>query len=243
MKRKFIYLMEFLKQFDCDKITQTYTFYDSGYDWGLQDLRYEKSGNTKDIETPKVLYGLLEDILDHMVQEIESEVYDHSDDITRFDLHVEIFPKKGLLVYSSADIQSYGKEGESTEYEFDKYKDIKLISHLYGKDKDDIVIKCREFLSNLGNPYSVTISYDGSGDSGDLDQNGITSDGRSVDLPSDIEDICYSQLEKFSGWEINEGSSGEIVITNDSLIVDHYWNREEWDTIGLDIKVTADTLD
>jgi len=232
MKRKFIYLMEFLKQFDCDKITQTYTFYDSGYDWGLQDLRYEKSGNTKDIETPKVLYGLLEDILDHMVQEIESEVYDHSDDITRFDLNVEIFPKKGLLVYSSADIQSYGKEGESTECEFDE------------QDEDDnIVIKCREFLSNLGNPDSVTISYEGSGDSGALEQNGVTSDGRSVDLPSDIEDICYSQLEKFSGWEINEGSSGEIVITNDSLIVDHYWNREEWDTISLDIKVTADTLD
>jgi hypothetical protein len=229
MKRKFIYLMEFLKQFDCDKITQTYTFYDSGYDWGLQDLRYEKSGNTKDIETPKVLYGLLEDILDHMVQEIESEVYAHNDDISRFDLNVEIFPKKGLLVYSSADIQSYGKEGESTEYEFD--------------EDDNIVIKCREFLSNLGNPNSVTISYDGSGDSGALEQNGITSDGRSVDIPSDIEDICYSQLEKFSGWEINEGSSGEIVITNDSLIVDHYWNREEWDTIGLDIKVTADTLD
>ena len=224
--------MEFLKQFDCDKITQTYTFYDSGYDWGLQDLRYEKSGNTKDIETPKVLYGLLEDILDHMVQEIESEVYDHSDDITRFDLNVEIFPKKGLLVYSSADIQSYGKEGESTECEFDE------------QDEDDnIVIKCREFLSNLGNPDSVTISYEGSGDSGALEQNGVTSDGRSVDLPSDIEDICYSQLEKFSGWEINEGSSGEIVITNDSLIVDHYWNREEWDTISLDIKVTADTLD
>jgi hypothetical protein len=232
MKRKFIYLMEFLKQFDCDKITQTYTFYDSGYDWGLQDLRYEKSGNTKDIETPKVLYGLLEDILDHMVQEIESEVYAHNDDISRFDLNVEIFPKKGLLVYSSADIQSYGKEGESTEYEFDE------------QDKDDdIVIKCREFLSNLGNPDSVTISYDGSGDSGALEQNGITSDGRSVDIPSDIEDICYSQLEQFSGWEINEGSSGEIVITNDSLIVDHYWNIEEWDTISLDIKVTADTLD
>jgi hypothetical protein len=232
MKRKFIYLMEFLKQFDCDKITQTYTFYDSGYDWGLQDLRYEKSGNTKDIETPKVLYGLLEDILDHMVQEIESEVYEHSDDITRFDLHVEIFPKKGLLVYSNADILSYGKEEESTEYEFDE------------QDEDDnIVIKCREFLSNLGDPDSVTISYDGSGDSGALEQNGITSDGESVDIPSDIEDICYSQLEEFSGWEINEGSSGEIVITNDSLIVDHNWNREEWDTIGLDIKVTADTLD
>jgi hypothetical protein len=232
MKRKFIYLMEFLKQFDCDKITQTYTFYDSGYDWGLQDLRYEKSGNTKDIETPKVLYGLLEDILDHMVQEIESEVYAHNDDISRFDLNVEIFPKKGLLVYSSADIQSYGKEGESTEYEFDEQDEY-----------DNIVIKCREFLSNLGNPNSVTISYDGSGDSGALEQNGITSDGRSVDIPSDIEYICYSQLEQFSGWEINEGSSGEIVITNDSLIVDHYWNKEEWDTIGLDIKVTADTLD
>jgi hypothetical protein len=232
MKRKFIYLMEFLKQFDCDKITQTYTFYDSGYYWGLQDLRYEKSGNTKDIETPKVLYGLLEDILDHMVQEIESEVYAHNDDISRFDLNVEIFPKKGLLVYSSADIQSYGKEGESTEYEFDEQDEY-----------DNIVIKCREFLSNLGNPNSVTISYDGSGDSGALEQNGITSDGRSVDIPSDIEDICYSQLEQFSGWEINEGSSGEIVITNDSLIVDHYWNKEEWDTIGLDIKVTADTLD
>lgn len=224
--------MEFLKQFDCNKITQTYIFYDSGYDWGLQELSYEKSGNTKDIETPKVLYGLLEDILDHMVQEIESDVYRYNDDITRFDLHVEIFPKKGLLVYSSADIQSYGKEVESNEYEFDE------------QDEDDnVVIKCREFLSNLGNPDSITISYDGSGDSGALEQNGITSDGRSVDIPSDIEEICYGQLEEFSGWEINEGSSGEIVITNDSLIVDHCWNREEWDTIGLDIKVTADTLD
>jgi len=232
MKRKFIYLMEFLKQFDCDKITQTYTFYDSGYDWGLQELGCEKSGETKYIATPKALYSLLEDILDHTVQEIESDVYRYNDDISRFDLHVEIFPKKGLLVYSNADIQSYGKEEESTEYEFDE------------QDEDDnIVIKCREFLSNLGDPDSVTISYDGSGDSGALEQNGITSDGRSVDIPSDIEDICYSQLEEFSGWEINEGSSGEIVITNDSLIVDHNWNREEWDNVGLDIEVTADTLD
>jgi hypothetical protein len=232
MKRKFIYLMEFLKQFDCDKITQTYTFYDSGYDWGLQELGCEKSNDTKYIATPKVLYGLLDDILNHMVEEIESEVYNYNDDISRFDVNVEIYPKKGLLVYSNADIRSYSKEGETHEYEFDE------------QDEDDnIVNKCREFLESLGNPESVTISYDGSGDSGSLDQNGITSDGRNVDLPSDIEDICYHQLEEFSGWEINEGSSGEIIITNDSLTVDHYWNREEWDNVGLDIGVTADSLD
>jgi hypothetical protein len=232
MKRKFIYLMEFLKQFDCDKITQTYTFYDSGYDWGLQELGCEKSNDTKYIATPKVLYGLLDDILNHMVEEIESEVYNYNDDISRFDVNVEIYPKKGLLVYSNADIRSYSKEGETHEYEFDE------------QDEDDnIVNKCREFLESLGNPESVTISYDGSGDSGSLEQNGITSDGRNVDLPSDIEDICYHQLEEFYGWEINEGSSGEIIITNDSLTVDHYWNREEWDNVGLDIGVTADSLD
>ena len=80
-------------------------------------------------------------------------------------------------------------------------------------------------------------------------ENGITKFKKETDVDADgieanLETISYDLLELYyGGWEINEGSSGEIVITNDSLIVDHYWNKEEWDTIGLDIKVTADTLD
>jgi hypothetical protein len=57
-----------------------------------------------------------------------------------------------------------------------------------------------------------------------------------IDYSASIEDICYDLLSgDFSGWEINEGSSGEILIKRDGIYVEHLWNTEENITSDLDL--------
>jgi len=231
MKKKFKYLMEFLKQFGFDKVTQTYTFYDSGYDWGLQEITGYKDGQLKTIPTSSIVLGLLENFLEEYTNEIEDIVYDHNDNPTRFDVEVEIYPFQNKLIYSNSFVYYYTSESSQSEYDFDD-------------DEDSIVISCREFLESLGNPEDVIIDYDGSGDSGYIESKGKPSNGETVDLPAEIEDICYRELESnFGGWEINEGSNGQIIITNHSIIIDHNWNVEVEDDVTLDIEITEDSFD
>jgi hypothetical protein len=56
----------------------------------------------------------------------------------------------------------------------------------------------------------ISMSFNGGGDSGYI-ENGENELGESVDIPSSFEDFGYDILEKnFGGWELNEGSYGNI---------------------------------
>jgi len=55
--------------------------------------------------------------------------------------------------------------------------------------------------------------------------------------------LCYRELERFSGWEINEGSRGEIIINRNSMSINHNWNVEDEEFIELDIVVTEESID
>jgi hypothetical protein len=57
-------------------------------------------------------------------------------------------------------------------------------------------------------------------------------------VPSNIKNICYSLLEEYGGWEINEWSQGNIVFTKDEISVNHEWNTEEDDSNEIDIEIT-----
>jgi hypothetical protein len=79
--------------------------------------------------------------------------------------------------------------------------------------------------------YSVTeiiCTYNGGGDSGYIDSD-MELGRDTVPTPSGIEDYCYTVLEDFSGWEINEGSQGNIFfnLKNKEYSVNHEWNTEE----------------
>jgi hypothetical protein len=81
----------------------------------------------------------------------------------------------------------------------------------------------------------IRVAFDGSGDSGSIEQ-GEDKNGRSISIPSDVEDWCYGVLEShFGGWEINEGSSGYFVfdVTKKQVNLEFGWNNEntECDTI------------
>ena len=65
----------------------------------------------------------------------------------------------------------------------------------------------------------VVVEYSGSGDSGQLDEVRCTDKNNgtvtlSTAVIEKIDDLVYDLLEQhYSGWEINDGSSGEIILS------------------------------
>lgn len=75
----------------------------------------------------------------------------------------------------------------------------------------------------------LTLKYNGSGDSGYLED--YFEEGGSV--PANVQDWCYDQLGNLhAGWEINEGSDGrfEFDIKNNIIELFHTFNNEESQT-------------
>lgn len=74
----------------------------------------------------------------------------------------------------------------------------------------------------------IICSYNGGGDSGYVDGD-MSVDGERENTPAFLEDMCYDALSGFGGWEINEGSQGNIVfnLRDKTITVNHAWNTEE----------------
>jgi hypothetical protein len=72
------------------------------------------------------------------------------------------------------------------------------------------------------------ISYEGGGDSGEINSYGDTSNG-SVAIGQDIEYVGYEVIDiKFSGWENNEGGDGRIIFNfKDQNLEIHHTNNVE----------------
>jgi len=88
-----------------------------------------------------------------------------------------------------------------------------------------------EVFDEIFKEYSVTeiiCTYNGGGDSGYIDSD-MELGRDTVPTTSGIEDYCYTVLEDFSGWEINEGSQGNIRfnLKSKEYSVNHEWNTEE----------------
>ena len=74
----------------------------------------------------------------------------------------------------------------------------------------------------------IICTYNGGGDSGYVDSD-MGVDGEREEVPAFLEDMCYDALSGFGGWEINEGSQGNIVfnLRDKTITVNHAWNIEE----------------
>lgn len=111
----------------------------------------------------------------------------------------------------------------------------------------------REFLRANG-VTAIVVTYDGAGDSGQVE----TVDGEPVEVWASLQhsrandvgenlhdfitDAVYSILEtKHPGWEINEGSFGELRITigadeaSDRIELEHNDRYETYDTTNYDL--------
>ena len=80
---------------------------------------------------------------------------------------------------------------------------------------------------------SVTINYDGYGDSGTLEDPVALRNGQPVELHGKLSQLLLDFAESFlpGGWEINDGACGEFVlnIKDRKFLRDHLWRSTTYD--------------
>lgn len=112
------------------------------------------------------------------------------------------------------------------------FKDLSEMSNPWRSGERELTkLTNEDFLNEMKEEYGsyVELKYDGSGDSGWIDDNVDSEKGSKVST-NQLENIAYEVLELFhAGWEINEGSSGTMTFNFDdqTFTVEHYQNIEE----------------
>lgn len=84
------------------------------------------------------------------------------------------------------------------------------------------------FLETAKNHHKGTVSYEGSGDSGYIQEDIQFEDGGRESMPEFVNEFLYGKLSYFGGWEINEGSQGNFYFNfdNKTILLEHGSNYE-----------------
>ena len=224
MKNKLRILFKYLKGMGIDNITFRVDLDHGIIEWFELNIEDNVS-------------NAIENIIQEIIEEYQDKLYelgpgslDSSNDY--FSVDGEILPNEGKFIFTNIDYQGYDTETSGTYYDKDNYEED---DSMY-----DTFIEVGKFLDEI-RATSVTVGYNGSGDSGSVDRNYESEIGSGM-IPNDIENICYSLLEEYGGWEINEGSQGNIVFTKDEIEVNHEWNTQEDYNEEINIVVTLDTF-
>lgn len=78
----------------------------------------------------------------------------------------------------------------------------------------------KDWLSEMSQSFtSGNIHYEGSGDSGYIEEDIRFNDNSRSGYPNQLEDWMYRELNQFGGWEINEGSQGDFHFNFDKGII------------------------
>ena len=224
MKNKLRILFKYLKGMGIDNITFNVDLDNGRIEWFELNIEDNVSST-------------IENIVQEIIEEYEDKLYelgpgtlDNPNEYFR--VSGEIIPNEGKFIFTEIDYQGYDTEGSGTYYDKDDYEED---DSMY-----DTFIEVGKFLDEI-RATSVTVGYNGSGDSGSVDTNYESEIGSGM-VPNDIENICYDLLQEYGGWEINEGSQGNIVFTKDEIEVNHEWNTQEDYNEQIDIVITLDTF-
>jgi hypothetical protein len=157
-----------------------------------QDNHWYSETSTQ-IET----YDKIDELIDYIFNETDLMDYYDYDNSGTMEFEIDIEERKMTMT-------GWHRE-YSTE---DSYKEWSDEDGDFGDLKEDF----DRFFEQMGGETGK-LSFDGSGDSGQLHDNIELSNGQSMDIPSFIEMFCYDMLgEYYGGWEINEGSQGSFHI-------------------------------
>jgi hypothetical protein len=231
MKKKFEYMMRYFKSLDCGELEMRLEIDE-------EDIQeYHLMCKDRNInELPSNL-----DVIFYEICELYSRTLynsgpgnSYNDTNSYFYVNIVIDTKNDSLIFKDIDFTEYATEDSGLEYHFDETEE--------GEPMYDRFIKIREFLSKE-NLTQITVTYNGGGDNGYIEDGYETIDGKLYSVPEFLEDISYELLEDFGGWEINEGSQGKITISANSIYIEHEWNTEEEYTNKVNIVVTKDSFD
>ena len=156
-------------------------------------------------------FPVVENITQKILEQVDTDDFEsdfHDNDVDYYTIEIE-FKAKDKEIRVSCEYRTLSTEDAFSENELDT--DNETFKRYLEKGVEEIICE-----------------YTGGGDSGYIEGT-MAVDGEQENTASDIEDICYNQLSEFGGWEINEGSQGNIVfnLVDKTVTVNHQWNTEE----------------
>lgn len=161
--------------------------------------------NDTQLSLPLPLVKSLEKFIDEESGSFDTEIND--EEVYQYEMEID-FKERTLKIYAVYTIYGVDEQYETME----------------DADAECLVLKENGF------DGIVQFTFNGGGDEGYIADTGYDKEGRAVSSSLRfIEDKCYEMLSHYGGWEINEGSSGEILfnIPENICILQFAWNTQE----------------
>lgn len=190
-------------------------FYDvNDYDINLEDeIPFGKPNtvfsNHYNVRVPEEMFPVVDKILRFCSDKMS--VYEDTDYLNYIKLEIEIDSEEQIIF--AIKYWGFVEAGDSEGHEWDMNE---------SEEVKNIIEQLKELVPNR---KELILDYNGSGDSGYIESQ--FSD--SSDVPRDVEDWCYSELENLhGGWEINEGSTGyfKFDLENGIINLEHTMNND-----------------
>jgi hypothetical protein len=191
---------------------------DNGWQFNYEDVNWDfvtHFTNNYNADIPSGLIPILQKIMKYCDEHNLIKENDEDINYQRLEYDIDVDSKKISFnhwwsFYSKGEGSSVTWEDEQGKEQFEHWEESGVFEDLTIPD-DGI----------------LTIQYNGSGDSGYLENSfNETSDG----VPASIEDWCYRELsDNYSGWEINEGSDGQFIFNFHDMTIEliHTENIED----------------
>ena len=181
---------------------------DANFEWGNQSYIGRMYGdNGRLIPNFPPVEPIIENILDKVdTDEFESNFHDYDVDFFSVNVIFDATDKKIIVECN------YSTPDEEEAFDESEINDMDIFKEYTDRGVSEIIC-----------------TYNGGGDSGYIEGDMNVDGDSNQPVPSFLEDMCYNALSSFGGWEINEGSQGNIVFNLKDLTisVNHTWNTEE----------------
>jgi hypothetical protein len=220
MKRLLASFFLFLEQFNTNIASVDFDMETDEMGWW--DKKVWINELRKDVSIPSNFLPLFDMIIEVYGKRIwEESENEEGDEYYRVNIEFRV-DTKTMVIGSEVTVNS--EEDAGDEYELKNDKDVD------------------SFLDETG-LESISIKYEGGGDDGYLEDRGEGDDGEEYELSAGVRDVAYNYLtQSFGGWENNEGARGEIIITKDTLSINHIWFTREMENSELHLVIKLDDL-
>ena len=220
MKRLLASFFLFLEQFNTEIASVDFDMETDEMGWW--DKKVWINELRKDVSIPSNFLPLFDMIIEVYGKRIwEESENEEGDEYYRVNIEFRVDTKTMVI---TSEVTINGEEDAGDEYELNNDEDVD------------------SFLDETG-LESISIKYEGGGDDGYLEERGEGDDGEDYELSAGVRDVAYNYLtQSFGGWENNEGARGEIIITKDTLSINHIWFTREMDNSELQLIIKLDDL-
>ena len=224
MEREDIFLFKFFKKMNVNTASFSAYLYQGEIEDFEDYIHINDRYNTIQVRPP--LEGYLEKVIDKYIDQIFSQSPDNEDATGYAKITCEIRPNEEKYVF-------YLEEQIMTTQ--DDYYSTNL------NDRPEFKKVIDELFESLGYEGDIVIEYNGGGDNGYLEKVMTLEDlsgDNEFEVPNNLQSIMYSYLyNAFPGWEVNDGSVGNIRFNSDELSVQHEWYTDQYiETLNAEIK-------